>query len=113
MLNLTVCELASFKTIQDLLLCSSYQVYPNPESQIFIDLDANKEFGFKEIIYHLKRNLATGEYPVRRAVELILFFSRLFNPTETWYWPIELELAGIIWVFRKIHYKIESFKYPI
>ncbi len=112
MLNPTARELASFKTIQDLLSCPSYLVHPNPERQIFIDLDASKEFGFGAMIYHLKGNLATGDYLARKAVEPILFLSRLLNPAETRYWPTELELAGIVWVLRKIRHMIESSKHP-
>ena len=111
-LNPTARELASFKTIQDLLSCPSYLVHPDPERQIFIDLDASKEFGFGAMIYHLKGNLATGDYPARKAVEPILFLSQLLNPAETRYWPTELELAGIVWVLRKIRHIIESAKYP-
>ena len=79
---------------------------------MFIDLDASKEFGFGVMIYHLKGNLAKGEYPARKAVEPILFLSRLLHPTETCYWPTELELAGIVWVLRKIRHMIESSKHP-
>lgn len=50
------------------------------------------------MIYHLKENLATGEYPMRKVVEPILFLSQLLNPVEIRYWPTELELADIVWV---------------
>lgn len=69
------CKLASFITIQDLLSCPSYFIYPDPECQIFIDIDVSKEFGFGVIIYHLKENLAKKEYPARKVVEPILFLS--------------------------------------
>ncbi len=98
MLNPTARKPASFKTIQDLLSCPSYLVHLDPERQIFINLDASKEFGFGLMIYHLKKNLATGDYPARKVVEPILFLSQLLNPAETRYWPTELELAGIVWV---------------
>lgn len=95
-LNLTARKLAFFKTIQDLLSCLLYLVHPDPERQIFIDLDASKEFGFGAMVYHLKKNLTIGNYLARKAVEPILFLSRLLNLAKTWYWPIELELAGIV-----------------
>ncbi len=40
---------------------------------MFIDLNTSREFGFAEMIYHLKGNLAKGEYPARKAVKPILF----------------------------------------
>lgn len=74
-LNLTTHELAFFKTIYNLLSGPSHLIHPNPEHRIFIDLDVSKEFGFGAMIYHLKENLATGEYPAWEAVESILFLS--------------------------------------
>lgn len=63
------------------------------------------------MIYYLKRNLVIREYLIRKIVESILFLSQLFNWTKTSYWPIELELAGIVWVLHKIRYMIEFSKY--
>lgn len=83
MLNPTAYKLAFFKTIQDLLSCLSYLIDPDPKYQIFIDLDTSKEFGFGAKIYHLKEELAAGEYFARKIVKSILFLSRLFNPAET------------------------------
>ncbi len=79
---------------------------------MFIDLDASKKFGFGAMIYHLKVNLAKGKYLARKAVEPILFLTQLLHPAETHYWPTELELAGIVWVLRKIRHMIESSKHP-
>ena len=78
-------KLAFFTTIEDLLSCPLYLVHPDPERQIFIDLDASKEFGFGAMIYHLKGNLAKGEHPARKAVEPILFLSQLVYLMETYY----------------------------
>lgn len=65
---------------------------------MFIDLDTNKEFRFRAMIYHLKKDLVMRKYLVKKVVEPILFLSRQLNPAETQYWPTELELVGIIWV---------------
>lgn len=100
--NPTTRELASFKMIQELLSRPSFSVHPDPERQMFIDLDASKGFGFGAMIYHLKESLAAGDYPARKAVKPILFLSGLLSPAETRYWPTELELTGIVWVLRKL-----------
>lgn len=63
---------------------------------MFIDLDVSKKFQFDIMIYYLKRNLAKGKYPVRKMVKLILFLSQLLHSIKTCYWPIELELIGIV-----------------
>ncbi len=88
-----------------------YLVHPNLERQMFIDLNANKQFGFGVMIYHLKENLAKGKYLTRKVVERIRFLSQLFHLTETCYWPTELELANIVWILQKICCIIESSKH--
>lgn len=40
----TARELASFRTIQELLSLQSHLVHPDPERQMFLDLDASKEY---------------------------------------------------------------------
>lgn len=80
---------------------------------MFIDLDANKEFGFGIMIYHLKGNFTKGEYLTKKVVEPILFLNQLLYLAKTCYWPIKLELAGIVWAFQKICHIIKLFKYLI
>lgn len=93
----TTRKLTSFTRIQDLLSRPSYLVHPNPDCQMFIDVDVSKEFRFDTIIYHLKGNLAKRENPAKKAVEPILLLSQLLHPVETRYCPTKLELAGIVW----------------
>lgn len=38
----------------------------------------------------------------------ILFFSRLLTIAEKNYWPIQLEIAGFIWVIKKLGHLVES-----
>lgn len=42
----------------------------------------------------------------------IIFISRLLIPAETRYWPTELELAGLVWVLRKIRHLVEATELP-
>lgn len=90
-----------------------YLVYLNPKCQIFINLDASKEFEFGVIIYHLKRNLTKKEYFARKVVEPILFLNQLLHPTETCYWPIKLELVSITEILQKILYMMKLSKHQI
>ena len=41
-------------------------------------------------------------------IEFILFLNRMFNKTKTKYWPIEFEMACLIWAVRKIRHMIEA-----
>jgi len=43
-------------------------------------------------------------------MEPILFLSRLLTDAETRYWPTELEIAGIVWVVKKVRHMIEAAK---
>lgn len=46
-------------------------------------------------------------------MESVLFFSRLLVDAETRYWPMELEVAGLIWVIEKIRHMIEASEQPV
>lgn len=95
-LNPIIYKLASSKIIQNLLLHSLYLVHLNLEFQIFINLDINKEFMFKIIIYHLKRNLIIRKYLIKKIIKLILFLNPLFNLAKTYYWSTRLKLTNIV-----------------
>ena len=60
------------------------------------------------MIYYVKHiNWNDIEYSSRKILQLIMFLSRLLTFAETKYWFIELEVANIVWVLRKIRYLIE------
>ena len=40
----------------------------------------------------------------------IMFLSRNINTAERNYWPTELEVAGIVWVIKKIRHMVDSTK---
>lgn len=93
--NPTDRERLSFTTLQGLLAKPSYLVHPDPLRRLLVDLDASKEFGFGAMVYHVKPSAAWdgNGYPPRKAIEPILFLSRLLGDAETRYWPTELEIA--------------------
>ena len=101
-------ELASFDALQAVLAKSFYLVHPDSKRQLFIDLDASKEFGFGAMLYYVKEAfLEPGKYSSRHAIESVLFLSRLLTDAETRYWPTELEIAGIVWVLKKTRHIVE------
>lgn len=102
-------ELLSFELLQSILSEPSYLVHVDASRQLFIDLDASKEFGIGAMLYYVKEQyLVDGQYPPRHAIEPVLFLSRLINDAESRYWPTELELAGIVWVLRKTRHIVEA-----
>ena len=42
-----------------------------------------------------------------------MFLSKLLTKAEMNYWPIELKMATLIWVIKKIRHLVESSKYSI
>ena len=85
----------------------SFLVHHDPNRPLFIDLDASKAWGFAAMVYHVKGD--AGGFN-RTAVQPIMFLSKMLNQAEQNYWPTELEVAGIVWVVRKIRHMIESSK---
>ena len=103
-------ELTSFQSIQEALSQSLTLVHHNPGKILWIDLDAAKEFEFRAIVFHTASNeaLLEGRWPSTTSVQPILFLSRLFTSAERNYWPTELEIAGFVWVVKKVRHIIES-----
>ena len=74
---------------------------------LFFDLNAFKEWGFEAMIYHIKENPDSGQIFNWKNVQFILYLSKLLNKTEQNYWPIELEMAVLVWTVKKICHIIE------
>lgn len=101
-------ELAAFSELQKALSKPSFLAHFDESQTLYVDLDASK-YGVGAMVYHLKgKGISAGEYPKRSQVQPILFLSRLLKDAETRYWPTELEIAGIVWVLRKIRHMVES-----
>lgn len=105
-------ELTSFLSIQEALSWPSTLVYHNPDKILWIDLDASKEFGFGAIFFHTisGKGIPKGHWPSTTTIQLVFFLLRLLAPAERNYWPTEFEIAGFIWIIKKIRHIIESSK---
>ena len=103
-------EHASFLSIQKALSQPSTLVHHDPNKTLWIDLDASKKFGFGVVVFHTStcENLPQGRWPSSALVKPILFLSRLLTSAEKNYWPKELEIAGFVWVIKKVRHLIES-----
>ena len=102
-------ELNAFHHLQKLFSSPIILVHFDDKRRLFIDLDASKEFGFGAHVYHsLDEDIAS--IPKQKSQQSILFLSRLLSDAETRYWPTELEIAGIVWVVKKIRHMVEAAK---
>ena len=136
-------ELNAYYQLQGIFASPTMLHHHDPKRQLYVDLDASKEFGFGAHVYHSKDDFGckensvqdsiTGkenfvattvavteqlrkpfseasnqEAPKQKSMQPILFLSRQLSSAKTRYWPTELEMAGIIWVVKKIRHLIEA-----
>ena len=92
--------------LQKLFSSPSILHHHDEKRVLYVDLDASKEFGFGAHIFHSTDE--SSDPPKQKAEQSILFLSRLLTDAETRYWPTELEIAGIVWVVKKIRHMIEA-----
>lgn len=70
---------------------------------LYIDVDASKEHSFDAVAYHIKNRNSKA---ILHSVMPIIFLSKCLTPAQSCYWPIELEVAGLVWMVRRLHYII-------
>ena len=127
-------ELNAYHQLQQMFARPTMLHHHDPKRQLYVDLDASKEWGLAAHVYHVKEDLpkpsagtdlhtnmkaatkktgkATADHPKQKSLQPILFLSRQLKPAETRYWPTELEMAGIVWVVKKIRHLIEASANP-
>jgi len=103
----TQAEIEAYRHLQDVFASPTMLHHADPKRPLFVDLDASKEWGFGAHVYHV-RDDDTTEAPKQKSLQPILFLSRQLTSAETRYWPTELEMAGIVWVIKKIRHLIEA-----
>ncbi len=105
-------KLVAFQSLQKALSKPTTLIHHDSDKILWIDIDVSKEFGFGEVVFHTSPNeeLPEGKWPSRSSLQPILFLSRLLTLAEKNYWPTELEIAGFVWVIRKIRHVVESLR---
>ncbi len=106
--NPTPAEMQSYRMMQDMFSQASILVHFDPLRQLYIDMDASKQRGFGAYLYHIRDE----KEPLQKNQEPILFLSRALSVAEKNYWPTELEVAGLVWVIKKVRHMVESSKKP-
>ena len=111
-------ELNAYHQLQGVFASPTMLHHHDPARQLYIDLDASKEFGFGAHVYHTKQDELSkpsgclqkplSDAPKQKSLQPILFLSRQLTSAETRYWPTELEMAGIVWVIKKVRHLIEA-----
>ena len=76
-----------------------------------MNLNTSKEFDFGAQVFHVNGEVNSNKWPFRTAIQTIMFFSRGLTQAEKNYWPTELEVAGFVWVLKKIRHLVDSSKH--
>ena len=107
-------ELDAFHKLQEAFSSPTFLAHYDASRPLLVDLDASKSFGFAAMVYHLKQDrIPEAEDRIARTdVQPVMFLSRCLNAAERNYWPTELEVAGIVWVVKKVRHMIESSQKP-
>lgn len=95
-------ELASYRTLQDLLTRPEMLIYFNPKYNLYTDFDSFKQFSFSAIAYYvrdgdiLEKSDAKNRYSFKNRIQPIFFLSHLFIFIKSNYWITELEVVDFI-----------------
>ena len=82
----------------------------NSKRRLYIDLNASKKWNFVVMIYHLiddSKNQSEITIIIYTSIQLIMYLSKMLNEIKQNYWFIELKIADIIWMIKKIRHMIE------
>ena len=110
----TLSELNVFHHLQGLFSRPTMLSHFDPKRQLYIDLNMFKEFSFGAHIYHCRTDQPSEASTIstekikQKEMESIMFLSCLLTDAETHYWLTELEIAGLVWVIKKVHHMVET-----
>ena len=109
----TNAEYESYEYLQIRFSKPSFLVHFEAIRPTFIDVDASKERGFGVMIFHVQSDPEGDDVVIIRSeIQPIMFLSKILTEAETRYWPTELEVAGVVWVAKKVRHMIESCRKP-
>lgn len=109
--NPSEAELESYRQLQEAFSQARFLVHFDANRILFIDIDASKKRGFGAMVYHLKATCQDPNKPKRTDIEPIMFLSRMLNAAEAKYWPTELEMAGLVWVTKRVRHMVDAAKH--
>ena len=102
-------ELNAFNEIQRHFVKTEFLIHYNSKRQLYVNLNTSEK-DIEAIVYHIKndKDFEFSIYSFRTSIQSILFLSRLLFSAEIRYWLIELEIASLVWMFRKIRHMMKS-----
>ena len=90
------CE-AAFEELKTALCNAPTRAHPDFNRPFIFYVDGSQEKGFGCAVHQM--DLSDPEKPIERP---ILYMSKTLSPTESRYWPTELETAALVWALQKL-----------
>ena len=89
-------KIIAFKNLQKIFISLIFLIHYNKLRQLYVDLNAFKQWDFAAMIYHVLNNSLNDITFSRIAMQFIMFLNKCFNDVEKNYWFIELKIIDII-----------------
>jgi hypothetical protein len=106
--NSTDRERRFFDLIQAAFKNSQFLTHFDIVRQFLINVNVFKE-EFETFVYHIKKE--RDEMTKFTTVQFIVFLSKILISAEKRYWLTKLEVAAVVWMIKKLHHMIKTFKY--
>jgi len=108
-------ELASFEELQRIICEKLMTHHPNPDKQLFLQLDGSIQRGFGVMVYHLKDGCKwePGRTIPSTDIEPVMFLSRCLTQAELKYGSSELEVACLVWACKRLRTMLHSNRHRI
>ena len=104
-------EYEAYLILQDIFSKPSFLIHFAPGRWLLIDVDASKQRGFGAMVFHVRGDPGDADFK-KSDIQPIMFLSKKLSAAEMKYWPTELEVAGVVWIVRKVRHLIESCRSP-
>jgi hypothetical protein len=98
LIEFTEKEKISFEFLQKMLSNAIFFYHFDRNRQLYENVDVFKKRDFETFFYHVKSDPDPARVAdiLKRDIQSILFFNKIFINAEKYYWPIELEVADIV-----------------
>jgi hypothetical protein len=108
-------ELQSFNSLQEQLCNKLHLSHVDPNKPLFLQIDGSLEHGFGVMLFHLKPDFSwslTMSIP-STAILPVMFLSRCLTKAELSYRPSELEVACLVWAYKRLRTILHSSNHRI
>ena len=99
-------KIHAFHILQKLFMKSIFLCHFNSECDLYINVNAFKQYDFSTVIYHVDDDFNDTEFLCQK-IQSILFLNKLLTSAEQNYWFMKMKTAELIWMIWKTHHFIE------